>query len=184
MASERLERERLFDALWDEHRRALHAYFLGRTGDRELALDLLQDLFLRVWRSLPNLAALPPDRWRFWIFSVARNLVTDSYRAGSARSAAEVVLDPLLDLPDRSSVGPEAALVDRDQLAALDRAIQRLPDDLRVVLVLHVVGERSSAQIGEMLGKPAGTVRYQLAMARQRLAAELGVVEAAGQVSR
>ena len=184
MASDRLERERLFDALWDEHRRALHAYFLGRTGDRELALDLLQELFLRVWRSLPNLAGLPPDRRRFWLFSVARNLVTDSYRARSVRSATEVVLDPRLEPPDQASVEPEAVLVDQDQLAALDRAIQRLPDDLRVVLVLHVLGDRSSADIGEMLGRPAGTVRYQLAMARQRLAIELGLVETGGQVSR
>jgi len=55
----------------------------------------------------------------------------------------------------------------------VDRAIRRLPEHLRTVLVLQVLGERTSAEIGEMLDRPAGTVRYQLSQARKRLAEEL-----------
>ena len=53
-----------------------------------------------------------------------------------------------------------------------------LPDDLRVVLVLSVLGERTSAEIGAILGRPPGTVRYQLSQARKRLAEQLGAVTA------
>ena len=85
--------EHLFDALYDEHRRAVHAYFLGKTGDTELALDLVQELFLRVWRSLAILAAVPADRRKYWLFSAARNLVVDQYRARASREAAHLARD-------------------------------------------------------------------------------------------
>src|SRR5436189_6313247 len=81
---------RLFDDLYEEHRVALHAFFLGRTGDPELALDLLQEVFLRAWRSLQTLDALPPERRHHWLYAVARNLVGDVYRArGSGQAAYE-----------------------------------------------------------------------------------------------
>src|SRR5919201_4834341 len=78
----------LFTRLYDEHRRGVHAYVFGRTGDPEMALDLLQETFLRVWRHLPTVQGLAPERQRYWIFAVARNLVTDFYRSRAAQRAA------------------------------------------------------------------------------------------------
>ena len=74
------EREALFDVLYEEHRQTLHAFFLGRTSDPELALDLLQEAFIRAWRNLDMLLALPPRRQRAWLFAIGRNLVIDQYR--------------------------------------------------------------------------------------------------------
>src|SRR5262245_22043045 len=90
------ERERRFDEVYAAHRDALHAFFLGRTGDPETALDLLQELFLRVWRSLSSIDALPPERQPFWMYSVARNLVVDHYRARGVREAAQAKLQRFL----------------------------------------------------------------------------------------
>jgi RNA polymerase sigma-70 factor, ECF subfamily len=161
----------VFDDVYAEHRSTLHAYFLGRTGDPELALDLLQEVFLRAWRSVQTLAALPAERRHFWLFSVARNLVVDTYRRRGASEAAQERLHRLA-APEHTEPTERGAL-ESEQLAELDAAIRRLPDDLRAVLVLHVLGERTSTEIGEILGRPAGTVRYQLAQARRRLADEL-----------
>jgi RNA polymerase sigma-70 factor (ECF subfamily) len=159
---------RLFDELYAAHQRTLHAFFLGRTADRELALDLFQETFLRAWRSVQMLAALPAERRHYWLYSVARNLVVDAYRHRGAGQAAQERLQRLTLSAEEPP--PEADVVGREQLAELDAAIRRLPDELRVVLVLQVVGERTSAEIGEIVGRPAGTVRYQLAQARTRLA--------------
>ena len=54
------EREALFDGLYAEHRQSLHAFFLGRTSDPELALDLLQEAFVRAWRNLDTLLDAAP----------------------------------------------------------------------------------------------------------------------------
>ena len=162
-----------FDGLYTAHHQALHAFFLGKTSDAELSLDLLQDTFVRVWRNIETLDGLPPERQRAWLFAVARNLVIDQYRAAATRrSTAEVLArDALAD--ERVAPAPDADVLRREQLEALDTAIRLLPEDLRVVLVLQTVGERNSTEIGELLGRPPGTVRYQLAEARRRLAREL-----------
>ncbi|HLZ29480.1 MAG TPA: RNA polymerase sigma factor [Chloroflexota bacterium] len=167
------DRQRRFDAVYLEYRQGLHAYFLGRTSDPEQALDLLQECFLRVWRGQASLEALPPERRRFWLFSVARNLVVDHHRRRAAGQAAQAAVDTDARVTQQWADPPEHALVEQEDLRELDRAIRRLPDDLRVALVLQVVGGQTSAEIGEGLGQPPGTVRYHLAQARRRLADEL-----------
>jgi RNA polymerase sigma-70 factor (ECF subfamily) len=166
-----------FDRVFAEHRSAVHAFYVARTGDAEAALDLLQETFLRVWRHLPTLQAMPPDRHRYWIFAVARNALTDYYRKRSARAAGE---EEVLRQPEaflRPSIEPRARMEEREEMAALDTAIRRLPETLRAVLVMSVVGEMTSAQIAEALGKPAGTVRSLLFRARKQLAEELRLME-------
>jgi RNA polymerase sigma-70 factor (ECF subfamily) len=165
------DRERRFDELYVDHRDALHAFFLGRTSDPEAALDLLQELFLRAWRSLSSIDALPPERRPFWLYSVARNLVVDHYRARGARDAVQQRLERFSS-PEHARAA-EAEAVSAERLRRLDAAIWRLPDDERLALVLQLVGDCNSTQIGELLGQPPGTVRYHLAQARRRLSAEL-----------
>jgi RNA polymerase sigma-70 factor, ECF subfamily len=165
------DRERRFDVLYAEHRTALHAFFLARTSDPELALDLLQELFLRAWRNQASLEEMPPERRPFWLYTVGRNLVVDALRARGARAAAEHKLERLAVVEHAQSA--EAEVIDAALLRRLDAAIWRLPDELREALLLQVLGDCTSAQIGHMLGQPAGTVRYHLAQARRRLAADL-----------
>jgi RNA polymerase sigma-70 factor, ECF subfamily len=169
----------LFDALYEEHRQTLHAFFLGRTSDAELALDLLQEAFVRAWRNLDLLRDLSAPRQRAWLFAVARNLVVDQYRSRAARSAAHDALAATINPSDQVVAGPEITAERDRELRLVDEAIQRLPEELRTVLLLQVVGERTSAEIGELLGRPAGTVRYQISRARTRLADELGRMETA-----
>jgi RNA polymerase sigma-70 factor (ECF subfamily) len=173
------ELERRFDDLYSAHREVLHAYFLGKTSDPELALDLLQDTFIRVWRNLSTVADLPAERQRVWMFSVARNLVIDHYRAQATRVAAREALE--LATSDAEAPPADAQVTQLERLQAVHEAIRRLPDELRTVLVLQQVGERTSREIGEFLGRPAGTIRYQLAEARRRLARDLRLQEAVNQ---
>jgi RNA polymerase sigma-70 factor (ECF subfamily) len=173
-------REAQFDALYAEHRQPLHAFFLGRTSDDELALDLLQEAFTRAWRNLDLLLGLPAARQRAWLFATGRNLVIDHYRSRASRTAAHDALEAATKI-DRPVSESAERTVERDaELRLVEAALARLPDDLRTVLVLQVLGEQTSAEIGEALGRPAGTVRYQLSRARKRLAEEIGRLEGEG----
>jgi RNA polymerase sigma-70 factor, ECF subfamily len=156
----------VFTRIFDEHRNAVHAYFLGRVAEPELARDLVQETFLRAWRRLSELAPLPADSQRAWIFTVARNLAIDSYRAGAARRAAEAALRSQAATQETSVAGPHRQAEARERLA-------RLPEEQRVILTMATAGELTSSQIGEALGEPAGTVRYRLSQARKQLAAAL-----------
>jgi len=166
-----------FDALYSAHRQTLHAYFVGKTGDSDLALDLVQEAFVRLWRNLPAVESLAEARQRAWLFSIARNLVIDEYRGRAERRASGAQLARQAALAERAAPAADALAMQRLRVQAVDAAIRRLPEDLRTVLVLSVLGERSSAEIGEVLGRPAGTVRYQLLQARRQLAADLRLTE-------
>jgi RNA polymerase sigma-70 factor (ECF subfamily) len=172
------ERESLFDGLYEAHRQTLHAYLLGRTSDPELALDLLQEAFVRAWRNLDTLLALPAPRQRAWLFATGRNLVIDQYRARATRAAAHDALAAEVEHDAPVSESAEQTVERERELHLVEAAMQRLPDDLRTVLVLQVLGGHTSAEIGELLGRPAGTVRYQLSRARKLLAEELRLLDA------
>lgn len=177
------ESERAFSELYERHRREVHAYFIGRIGDRESARDLLQETFLRVWRNLDTVRALPVDRRRAWIFTIARNLTTDAYRGRAARRSAEQRLRES-ERSRASGAGGSSLASDADdpasraefsdQLDRLEAAIARLPEPLRVILSLHVVGGLTSSEVGAAVGEPAGTVRYKLSRARTQLAEDIG----------
>jgi RNA polymerase sigma factor (sigma-70 family) len=85
--------EQRFTEIFEASHRAVYAYLLGRVGDRELARDLVQETFLRVWRRLDEVAALPSARRQAWIFTVARNLATDAHRSRATREATARALD-------------------------------------------------------------------------------------------
>ncbi len=166
--------ERDFTRLYTEHQRAIHAYLVGRTGDREAARDLLQEVFLRAWRHVDAWCELPAERQCAWLFTVARNLVIDAHRGRAGADAALAAIERAARTTARAVEEPEASIELRERVALLERAIQRLPERLRVVLSLHVVGELTSSQVGELLGEPAGTIRYRLSRARRQLAKTLG----------
>jgi RNA polymerase sigma-70 factor, ECF subfamily len=174
--------EQAFTEIFEAYHRGVHGYLVGRVGDREPARDLLQETFLRVWRRLDDVLALPPHRRQAWIFTVARNLVTDFYRSRATReatvralaeqeapTAGAVVADP-------TDPADPAVWMERNELVHdVGAAVRTLPEEARVILAMHAVGELTSAQIGQALGQPAGTIRYKLARARPALAKALGL---------
>ena len=171
---DRPDRLEWFDAIYNANAAAVYDYLVGRTSDVEVARDLLQETCIRLWREVAELRHLTPDRQRAWLFTVARNLVVDFYRSRASAAAAREALGQQALRTDEAVVpAAETDVISRTELETVDAAIARLPESLRVVLVLQVLGNRTSAEIGELLGRPAGTVRYQIAQARRRLADEL-----------
>jgi RNA polymerase sigma-70 factor (ECF subfamily) len=169
----------VFTRIFDQHRHAVHAYFLGRVADPELARDLVQETFLRAWRRLSEIGSLPEDAQRAWIFTVARNLAIDSYRADAARRAAEVALRQDAATRETTVAGPHLHAELGEQVARLDAAIRGLPEEQRVILSMATAGGLTSRQIGEALGEPPGTVRYRLSQARKQLATALDLEDGA-----
>jgi RNA polymerase sigma-70 factor (ECF subfamily) len=179
MANEEYSKDRsysmqmLFEQAYEKYYQIFYAYFFGRTSDKEAAQDLLQETFLRVWRHCQSLQELTDEQQRAWMFTIARNLLIDYYRHRATRSAAEDEFAQFA-LPSPGTQNDMDALVgEMEQVAQLDLAIKRLPEELRTVLVLGTLAGMSSTEIGAMLGKPAGTVRYQMAKARKKLAEAL-----------
>lgn len=162
-----------FTRIYTAHYQSLHAYFLAHTNDGEGAVDLVQETFLRAWRHVAQLQAMPAQQHRYWLFHVAKNLLTDDHRRRATRTKVGEKLEQLPQAVSDMGMNLAERVETSEKLALLDRAIQQLPEQLRTVLTLSVLGEMNSQEIAEVLERPAGTVRYQLAQARQQLAAAL-----------
>lgn len=161
----------LFEKAYQEHSGVLYAYLVRHTGGDDAA-DLLQEIFIRVWRHIDNFLLIPTERRRYWLLAIARNISTDYYRRRAVRRRHET---PMPD--DNFTVSrlgnPDSNLLSAEATLALDSAVENLPPTLRTVLSMHIEDGMTSAEIGKVLGRPAGTVRCQISKARQRVAREL-----------
>jgi RNA polymerase sigma-70 factor (ECF subfamily) len=144
--------EQLIRALYAEHGGPLLGYVQRLTGgDRQSAEDIVQETLLRAWRNPGALAGRPV---RPWLFTVARNLVVDTYRARRARPTE--VGDP--GLHASSWVAADDADRALESWTVADALSTLRPDHRQVLVETYYLG-RSVAEAAAELGIPAGTVK-------------------------
>lgn len=158
------------EAFGEIHRRyagQMFAYVLRRTGDRGAAEDLVQEVFVTVWRSAD---AYDPRRAPVgaWITMIARNRMIDRLRRASVRPQLTVAG------VDETGLGTEPSFAGRvtDRLAVAD-ALATLPEHHRAAVELAFYDGLSYAEIAERTGTPLGTVKSRMLVALRRLAVEL-----------
>jgi RNA polymerase sigma-70 factor (ECF subfamily) len=167
-------RKELFRGLYVAHSRQVFSYLLGRTSDKDTAADLLQDIFLKVWNRIEVVERIPDEERLYWIFSIASNRLTDYYRRASSEKNME---EKLRSRNDYSTGDLSGLLAGREQFRELESHINQLPEELRSILLMKVIGGMNSSQIGNALNQPPGTIRYKMGMARRQLAEKLELLE-------
>ena len=161
-----------------EHHRLVLGLAAHLLGDREEALDLSQEVFLRVFRTLHRFRG--QSSLRTWIFRIVVNQVRNRQRWWRRRSRSSMVsLDEHIREHGDIVLGADASTPDRElarkELSArLKAALQHLPFDQRTALVLREVEGLRYEEIAFSLGLPVGTVKSRLTRARQALREELG----------
>ena len=156
----------LLRTLHDEHAGALWAYVVNLTnGDRAKAQDVVQETMLRAWRN-PQVLDQSRGSARGWLFTVAKRIVIDEWRA--ARSRPEVIT---YDVPEQSVADRTEQAVDRQIVVA---ALRTLSDEHRDVLLECYFRGSSVAEAAHTLGVPPGTIksRTHYALRALRLALE------------
>lgn len=162
----------LLRALHDEHASALWGFVLHLTGgDRTRAEDVVQETLFRAWRR-PAVLAQQDASGRSWLFTVARNIVVDEWRAGQRRptTSSELLPEPL------ESDATDTAL----QSIMLTEAMSRLSHDHRAVLLECYFRGCTAGQAAVRLSVPIGTVKSRLHYALHALRLvleEMGVVK-------
>lgn len=152
--------------------RALVHRLVGQDAD-----DLVQDIFLQVYRSLPGFRG--EAKVSTWLYRVATNRCLDHLRRSrraktrvlSWEEYASVCSVETAALP---LVSPEAACEHQDLTAAVRRCLTELPAILRVVVVLRDLEGLEYREIAAVLGVPLGTVQSRLHRARHLLKQKLG----------
>jgi RNA polymerase sigma-70 factor, ECF subfamily len=160
--------ERAFSLIVRAYETPVYNYVLRLVGgDRALAEDLTQEVFLRVYQGLPKFSL----RCKFttWLFQVTKNRVLDELRASERRPRHLVALD---DIPPLEAL--DAPIERGETVDALWRAIENLSVDLKMALLLRDVTGLSYTEIADSLEITLATVKWRIYKAREEVALALG----------
>jgi len=154
-------------------------------GQRQDAEDTMQEVLLK---SVPNLPKFDsPRALMVWLYKVAKTRCLMSRRKSKFAPKEALSIEELM--PDRGELEkltgspdgtPETALMHRENAKRLREAVQKLPPEYRLILVLHDMEELSDADIAEITGLRAGTIRVRLHRARLFVRKELAKQAATG----
>jgi RNA polymerase sigma-70 factor, ECF subfamily len=154
--------ERAFQTILETYQGTVYNYVLRMVGDRALAEDLTQEIFLRIYQGLAGFSL----RCRFttWLFQVAKNRVLDELRARERKPQSVVTLD---DLPPLEVVDAPPERV--EAIDAVWRAVALLNPDLKMALLLRDVVGLSYTEIADALEITLATVKWRIFKAREEV---------------
>jgi RNA polymerase sigma-70 factor, ECF subfamily len=154
--------ERAFGALLEAYETPVFNYVLRMVGDRALAEDLTQEIFLRIYQGLAGFSL----RCRFttWLFQVAKNRVLDELRARERKPHSVVTLE---DIPPLEVVDAPPERV--EAIDAVWRAVALLNPDLKMALLLRDVVGLSYGEIADSLEITLATVKWRIFKAREEV---------------
>ena len=156
-----------FSVLARRHQHQVFTLAMRLAGDHDLAADISQEALLRAWRGIGSFRG--DARFSSWIYRITVNVAWTqlSRRKRTQESPLEVVEN--VAAPLSSFENPELALESANLRGRLRRALLRLPQRSRVVVVLCDVYDWSHAQIAESLGISVSASKVRLHRARKRL---------------
>jgi RNA polymerase sigma-70 factor (ECF subfamily) len=157
--------------LYDRYRQMVFRTALAITGDPDAASDLLQDIFLRLYRFADHIDGQRP--LEPWLYRMTTNL---SY---TWIKRYHRWLRPLEDLADwlagSSRNSPYEMVEQQDDWDHVQQAVSKLPLSQRVVVVLYYLNDLSLQEIAEIMNVPMGTVKSRLHYGRRALKKSLGL---------
>ncbi|MFB3893129.1 MAG: RNA polymerase sigma factor [Phycisphaerae bacterium] len=158
-----------FAALIHRYRKELFSFLVRFTGDVELAEDVFQEAFLQLHISAGSFDQ--ERRLKPWLFTIAANKARDAMRSKWRKQAApldatvagaEDEQTSYASLMPSSIPSPDDYLLNIETRQAVQNIVNKMPDNLRVVLLLSYFHDFSYKDIAEMLNVPLGTVKSRL----------------------
>jgi RNA polymerase sigma-70 factor (ECF subfamily) len=153
-----------FRLIFERYSRPVISFIFDMVSDRGLAEELTQETFVRAYRTLANMRA--ETKLSTWLFGIARNVALESLRA-SQRASRQVDLDDqtVLDLTD-TNFAPVENFLNKELNAVIQRALQALDENRRLVFTLKVFQQRSYEEIAEITGCSIPKLKTDLHRAR------------------
>jgi RNA polymerase sigma-70 factor (ECF subfamily) len=148
----------------------VYSVCLRMVGDVQLAEDLSQEVFLRLWRR-PDLYDLSRGRFLTWLLSVARNRAIDERRSRGRRfrfetPPSESSEEMLVSAP--TSEERDVAVVSEERVV-VQKALATLPPEQRLAIQLAYFGGYTQQEIAQGLHQPLGTVKTRIRLGLQKL---------------
>ena len=159
-----------FEELVRRYQRPISAYVYRMVGNYESALDLTQEIFIKVYNSLNRYRA--EFKFSTWIYKIAHNAAVDHLRRTATREQS-LVLGPegdTFDLPIESArLSPEQESEQKERRGEIEAVVRALPANYRELIILRHSQDLSYEEIVEVTGLPLGTVKNRLFRAREMM---------------
>jgi RNA polymerase sigma-70 factor (ECF subfamily) len=159
-----------FEELVRRYQRPISAYVYRMVGDYESALDLTQEIFIKVYGSLSRYRS--EFKFSTWIYKIAHNAAVDHLRraTGRERSIVNGTEDDQYDLPIESdSLTPEQESEREERRVEIETVVRALPAAYRELIILRHSQDLTYEEIVEVTGLPLGTVKNRLFRAREMM---------------
>lgn len=158
-------RELVFDTFYRKHSEALYSFMYYRCGNKDNALDLVQEAFLKVWNKCAEITLL---KAKSYLFQTANNLFLNEVRH------QKIVLDYSKSYPnkDMTNQNPEYLLREKEFDERLKQVISELPEGQREVFLLNRINGKKYAEIAALLNISVKAVEKRMSGALQKLRSE------------
>ena len=159
-----------FEELVRRYQRPISAYVYRMVGNYESALDLTQEIFIKVYNSLNRYRA--EFKFSTWIYKIAHNAAVDHLRRSATREQSLVVgpEGDSFDLPLESArLSPEQESERKERRGEIEAVVRSLPANYRELIILRHSQDLSYEEIVEVTGLPLGTVKNRLFRAREMM---------------
>src|SRR5687767_13030734 len=159
-----------FEELVNRYQRPISAFVYRMVGDYDAALDLTQEIFIKVYASLSRYR--PEFKFSTWIYKIAHNAAIDHLRrnSGRERSLQNGTESDSYDLPIESEgPSPEQQSERAERRAEIETVVRSLPTPYRELIVLRHSQDMTYEEIVEVTGLPLGTVKNRLFRAREMM---------------
>ncbi len=159
-----------FEELVRRYQRPISAYVYRMVGDYEAALDLTQEIFIKVYGSLSRYRS--EFKFSTWIYKIAHNAAVDHLRrnAGRERSLSNGIEGDAYDLPiEGGSLSPEQESERKERRLEIESVVRSLPSAYRELIVLRHSQDLTYEEIVDVTGLPLGTVKNRLFRAREMM---------------
>ena len=176
---ERVQRgdKRAFELLVAKYQRKIFRLLSRLIRDSAEIEDVAQEAFVKAYRALPNFRG--ESAFYTWLYRIAINTAKNHLVAQSRRAPTqtETEIEDAENFDDGESLRtedtPDRMLLSKQVAEAVNRAIERLPEDLRTAIVLRELEGLSYEEIAASMNCPIGTVRSRIFRAREAVAEEL-----------
>ncbi|MCU1409147.1 MAG: polymerase, sigma-24 subunit, subfamily [Microbacteriaceae bacterium] len=143
-----------FRELYDRYCERIHRFQLGRTRNRDAALDLTAETFAQVWLSRDRFRDLADGSAAPWLYAIARHVLIASVRKGRLEEQARTQLGLI-----RSEAPAEPSSL---WVEGLDEAFADLPPELRQAIELRIVEDLPYAEVAAAIGTTSGAARVRV----------------------
>lgn len=152
----------LFEALFAEYSDVIYRFCLYKTSDAQVAHDLTQDTFLRLWKSMNSSGEI--EKPKQYIYQIARNLVIDHYKKMKSLSLDRLQEDGFEPRDVATSSSDILA-----EIVLLREAIEKLEAEYREVVYMRFVEGLGIEEISETLGISANLVSVRINRGKKKL---------------